>query len=46
VNVLDEQQVIARRDAETAHFRVSIVTQEQQLRPRGRAEAEFGCRFA
>ncbi|MCH7728981.1 MAG: hypothetical protein IH991_21235 [Planctomycetes bacterium] len=40
LNVFNEQQVVARRDAEPADLGVSIITQEQQLRPGGWAEAE------
>ena len=39
LNILDKQQVIAGRNAKSANFRVTIVTQEQQLGPRSRAEA-------
>ena len=40
LDVLDEQQVVACRDAESADFRVTIITQIQQPRPCERAEAE------
>jgi hypothetical protein len=37
-HVFDKQQILTRCNAETANFRVPIVTQEQQFRPRRRAQ--------
>ena len=41
LHVLDEQQVVVGSDSESTDFRFAVITQEQQLRPCGRAEAEY-----
>lgn len=40
--VFNQQQVISSGDAEAADFGLAEITQEQQLGPRGRPEAERG----
>lgn len=42
LQVFNEQRVVVRGDPEAADFGIAVITQEEQLRPRGRAKAE--CR--